>query len=68
MAVYRVYQRTDVFRRGELADAMAEVKNMRRTVGGGVGMRLAEAVQNAVYLGGDLRWWRKQNVGVDIAL
>ena len=52
----------------ELADAVAEVEDVCRAGGVGVGVGCAKAVQHAMDLGGDLRGWRKQDVGVDVAL
>ena len=68
MAVYRVHQRADMLRRGELTDAVAQVKDVGRAGGRGVGVRHAEAVQHPVYLGGNVLRRGKQNVRVDIAL
>ena len=68
MAVYRVHQRTDMLRRCELADAVAQVENVGRAGGCGVGVRFAKAVQHPVHLGGDVLGRCKQNIGIDIAL
>ncbi|MEY3637421.1 MAG: hypothetical protein RIR68_554, partial [Pseudomonadota bacterium] len=68
MAVHRLHQRRHMLRRGVLADAVAQVEDVRGAGGGPVGVRRAKAVQHAVHLGRDLRGWRKQDVGVDVAL
>lgn len=54
--------------RGELADAVAEVEDVRWPRPRRVGVRHPKALQHLDHLGGDLRRWGKQHVGVDVAL
>ena len=54
MTVNRIHQRTDMFRRRELADAVTQVKDVCRAGGRAVGMRLAEAFQHPVYFSGNI--------------
>ena len=68
MAVHRLDQRRYMLGRGVLADAVAQVEDVRGACGVAVGVRLAKAVEHPVYLGRDLRGWCKQDVRVDVAL
>ena len=51
-----------------LADAVAQVEDVRGAGGAGVGVRTAEAVEHAAGLLGHLIGRRKQHIGVDVAL
>ena len=64
----RLHQGAHMLGRRELADAVTEVEDVGWASGAGVRMGLAKAVQHAVHLGCDLRGWRKQDVGVNVAL
>ena len=55
MRVHGVHQRRHILWRGELADAVAQVENVRRAGGAAVGVRLAEAVEHAGHFSFNLR-------------
>ena len=66
--VHRFHQGRDMFRRGELADAMAQIEDVRGACGGCIGVRLAKTVQHPNHFLLNLRRRRKQHIGIDVAL
>jgi hypothetical protein len=68
MRVHGIHQRSHMLGRGELADAVTQVEDVRRARGGCVRVRLAKAVQHAGHFSLNLRRLGKQHMGVYIAL
>jgi len=61
-------QRRNMLWGRELADAMAQIENMRGSYAGGIGVRFAKTVQHPNHFFLNLRRWRKQHIGVNVAL
>ncbi len=68
MRVHCVHQHSHALRRRELADAVAQIEDVRGACGGRIGVRLAKRVQHPPCLLRHSFWRRKQGIGVEVAL
>ena len=68
MGVHGLYQGLHMFRWGVLADAMAEVEDVRGAGGGLVGVGFAKRIKDPACFSSQGIRWRKQGIGVEVAL